>query len=181
MGPRRLPRLAPKQPAYLRRQAFRGKGSCSRCPREGKRVFEKPIPRDRFEGHRYVFVMLEDQGARHVHLSVRTDRYDGLRLSPRKADLDRWRAVFARNLQDRDVNAVASRQPVRAANRNYRKLWEERAVGRGQLIRQRPAQRTSARALSVRAEAIKACEQITVALDRSKDPEDVRLAVQAVR
>jgi hypothetical protein len=134
-----------------------------------------------FEGHKYVFVMHEDQGAPHVHLSVRADRYDGVRLSPRKADLDRWRAVFARHLQDRGVNAVASRQPVRAANRNYRKLWEERAAGRGQLIRQRPAQRTSARALAVRADAIKAWEQIAVALARSKDPEDVRLAMEAVR
>ena len=89
--------------------------------------------------------------------------------------------MFARNLQDRGVNAVASRQPVRAANRNYRKLWEERAVGRGQLIRQRPAQRTSARALAVRAEAIKAWEQIARALAGSNDPADVRLAVEAVR
>jgi len=112
---------------------------------------------------------------------VRADRYDGVRLSPRKADLDRWRAVFARHLQDRGVNAVASRQPVRAANRNYRKLWEERAAGRGQLTRQRPAQRTSARALAVRADAIKAWEKIAGALARSKDPEDVRLAVEAVR
>lgn len=76
---------------------------------------------------------------------------------------------------------MASRQPVRAANRNYRKLWEERAAGRGQLIRQRPAQRTSARALAVRADAIKAWEHIAVALARSQDPEDVRLAVEAVR
>ena len=89
--------------------------------------------------------------------------------------------MFARNLQDRGVNAVASRQPVRAANRNYRKLWEERAAGRGQLIRERPAQRTSARALAVRADAIKAWEKIAVALARSRDPEDVRLAVEAIR
>ena len=125
--------------------------------------------------------MHEDQGAPHVHLSVRADRYDGVRLSPRKADLDRWRAVFARNLQDRGVTAVATRQPVQAANRNYRKLWEERAAGRGQLIRQRPAQRTSARALAVRADAIKAWEQIAVALARSKDLVDIRLAVEAAR
>jgi hypothetical protein len=116
-----------------------------------------------------------------VHLSVRADRYDGVRLSPRKADLDRWRAVFARTLQDRGVNAVASRQPVRAVNRNYRKLWEERAAGRGQLLRQRPAQRTSARALTARADAIQAWEQIARALSSSKDPADVRLAVEAVR
>ena len=137
--------------------------------------------RELFEGHKYVFVLHEDQGAPHVHLLVRADRYDGVRLSPRKADLDRWRAVFARNLQDRGVNAVASRQPVRAANRNYRKLWEERAAGRGQLIRQRPAQQTSARALALRADAIKAWEQIARALASSKDPADVRLAAEAVR
>ncbi len=150
-------------------------------PPEAVRAATAEAARELFEGHKYVFVMHEDQGAPHVHLSVRADRYDGVRLSPRKADLDRWRAVFARNLQDRGVNAVASRQPVRAANRNYRKLWEERAAGRGQLIRQRPAHRTSARALAVRADAIKAWEQIAVALAKSKDPEDVRLAMEAVR
>ena len=137
--------------------------------------------RELFEGHKYVFVLHEDQGAPHVHLSVRADRYDGVRLAPRKADLDRWRAVFARGLQDRGVNAVATRQPVRAANRNYRKLWEERAADRGALTRQRPVQRTSAKALAARAEAIKAWEQIARALASSKDPADVRLAVDAVR
>lgn len=150
-------------------------------PPEAVRGATAEASRELFEGHKYVFVLHEDQGAPHVHLSVRADRYDGVRLSPRKADLDRWRAVFARNLQDRGVNAVASRQPVRAANRNYRKLWEERAAGRGQLIRQRPAQRTSARALALRADAIKAWEQIARALASSRDPADVRLAVEAVR
>ena len=150
-------------------------------PPEAVRAATAEAARELFEGHKYVFVLHEDQGAPHVHLSVRADRYDGVRLSPRKADLDRWRTVFARNLQDRGVNAVASRQPVRAANRNYRKLWEDRAAGRGQLARQRPEQRTSARALAVRAEAIKAWEQIARALASSKDPADVRLAVEAVR
>ena len=150
-------------------------------PPEAVRAATAEAARELFEGHKYVFVMHEDQGAPHVHLSVRADRYDGVRLSPRKADLDHWRAVFARNLQDRGVNAVASRQPVRAANRNYRKLWEERAAGRGQLKRQRPAKRTSAGALVARADAIKAWEQITQALASSRDPADVRLAVDAVR
>ena len=150
-------------------------------PPEAVRAATAEAARELFEGHKYVFVMHEDQGAPHVHLSVRADRYDGVRLSPRKADLDRWRAVLARNLQDRGVNAVASRQPVRAANRNYRKLWEERAAGRGQLIRQRPTHRTSARALAVRIDAIKAWEQIARALASSTDPADVRLAVEAAQ
>jgi hypothetical protein len=93
-------------------------------PPEAVREATAEAARELFEGHKYVFVLHEDQGAPHVHLSVRADRYDGVRLAPRKADLDRWRAVFARGLQDRGVNAVATRQPVRAANRNYRKLWE---------------------------------------------------------
>ena len=150
-------------------------------PPEAVREATADAARELFEGHKYVFVLHEDQGAPHVHLSVRADRYDGVRLAPRKADLDRWRAVFARGLQDRGVNAVATRQPVRAANRNYRKLWEERAAGRGGLTRQRPAQRTSAKALAARAEAIMAWEQIARALASSKDPADVRLAVDAVR
>ncbi len=150
-------------------------------PPQAVRAATADAARELFEGHKYVFVMHEDQGAPHIHLSVRADRYDGVRLSPRKADLDRWRAVFAQNLQDRGVNAVATRQPVRAANRNYRKLWEKRAAGRGQLIRQRPVQRTSTRALAVRADAIKAWEQIARALATSKDPADLRLAVEAVR
>ncbi len=150
-------------------------------PPEAVRASTAEAARELFEGHKYVFVMHEDQGAPHVHLSVRADRYDGVRLSPRKADLDRWRAVFARNLQDRGVNAVASRQPVRVVNRYYPKLWEDRAAGRGQLIRRRTAQRTSARALAVRADAIKAWEQIALALANSKDPADVRLAVEAIR
>ena len=150
-------------------------------PPDAVREATADAARELFEGHKYVFVLHEDQGAPHVHLSVRADRYDGVRLAPRKADLDRWRAVFARGLQDRGVNAVATRQPVRATNRNYRKLWEERAAGRGGLTRQRPVQRTSAKALAARAEAIKAWEHIAVVLARSKDPADVRLAVDAVR
>ncbi len=150
-------------------------------PPQAVREATAEAARELFEGHKYVFVLHEDQGAPHVHLSVRADRYDGTRLSPRKADLDRWRNVFAKSLQDRGVNTVASRQPVRAVNKNYRKLWEERAADRGQLKRQRPAQRSSARALAARAEAIKAWEQIAVALANSKDPADVCLAAEAVR
>ena len=137
--------------------------------------------RQLFEGHKYVFVLHEDQGAPHVHLAVKADRNDGVRLNPRKADLDRWRAVFARELQDRGINAVATRQPVRAANRNYSQLWEKKSAARGQLDRSRPSQRNSARALQVRAEAIKAWEQIAKALAVSKDPGDVRLAMEAVQ
>ena len=79
------------------------------------------------------------------------------------------------------INAVATRQPVRAANRNYNQLWEKKSAARGKLDRNRPSQRNSAKALQVRAEAIKAWEQIAKALAVSKDPGDLRLAMEAVQ
>ena len=112
---------------------------------------------------------------------VRTSGATSGRWNPRKADLDRWRAVFARALQDRGINAVATRQPVRAANRSYRKLWEEKAIQRGTLKRQPPTKRISAKTLVARADAIRAWEQIARALANSKDSEDVRLARDIVR
>jgi len=150
-------------------------------PAEAVRAATAEAARELFEGHKYVFVLHEEQGAPHVHLAVRADRFDGVRLNPRKADLDRWRAVFARGLQDRGINAVATRQPVRAANRSYRKLWEEKAIQRGRLKRQLPTKRTSLKTLEARADAIKSWEQIARALASSSDPEDVRLASETVR
>jgi hypothetical protein len=150
-------------------------------PAEAVRGATAEAAHELFEGYKYVFVLHEEQGAPHVHLAVRADRFDGVRLNPRKADLDRWRAVFARGLQDRGINAVATRQPVRAANRSYRKLWEEKAIQRGTLKRQRPTKRTSVKTLTARADAIRSWEQIARALADSKDSEDVRLARDIVR
>ena len=150
-------------------------------PAEAVRGATAEAARELFEGHKYVFVLHEEQGAPHVHLAVRADRFDGVRLNPRKADLDRWRAVFARGRQDRGINAVATRQPVRAANRSYRKLWEEKAIQRGTLKRQPPTKRTSAKTLLARADAVRSWEQIARALANSKDSEDVQLARDIVR
>ena len=150
-------------------------------PAEAVRGATSEAARELFDGHKYVFVLHEEQGAPHVHLAVRADRFDGARLNPRKADLDRWRGVFARTLQDRGINAVATRQPVRAANRSYRKLWEEKAIQRGTLKRQPPTKRTSAKTLLARADAVRSWEQIARALANSKDSEDVQLARDIVR
>jgi hypothetical protein len=114
-------------------------------------------------------------------LAVRADRFDGVRLNPRKADLDRWRSVFARELQARGINVVAIWQTVRVANRNYRKLWETKALQRGALKRHRPEQRISAKALAARADALKSWEHIARALASSSNPEDVRLARDTVQ
>jgi hypothetical protein len=50
--------------------------------------------------HRYVMVLHDHQANPHVHLSVRAESRHGRRLNPRKADLHRWREVFAEMLRD---------------------------------------------------------------------------------
>lgn len=136
--------------------------------------------RELFRGHQYVFVLHEDAGAPHVHLVVKADSHEGVRLSPRKADLDRWRATFARALQARGVNAVATRQALRGVNRAYAPLWERHAKARGSLRRTRSPTKSSAKAVAARAQAMTAWKHLANALAHSKNPDDVKLAADAV-
>ena len=46
----------------------------------------------------------------HVHLCVKAVGLDGIRLNPRKDDLQRWREGFARCLRERGVDADATRR-----------------------------------------------------------------------
>ena len=103
-----------------------------------------------FEGHRYAMVMHLDQGAPHVHVMVRAERMDGHRLNPRKADLDRWRSTFARQLQARGIDAVATRQVARLRNRVHPAIWEVKAKGEGRLNRDRGSIKTSRAAQKAR-------------------------------
>ncbi len=132
-----------------------------------------------FEGYRYAMVMHLDQGAPHVHVMVRAERLDGKRLNPRKADLDRWRATFARELQVRGIDAVATRQVVRLRNRAQPQLWEIKARVEGRLQRERPGFMSSSGALKARDEALRAWREVTKALAQSPSEADRRLAIEA--
>ncbi len=44
----------------------------------------------------------------HVHLTVKTAGLDGIRLNPRKADLQRWREGFAEALRDQGIDATTT-------------------------------------------------------------------------
>jgi hypothetical protein len=134
-----------------------------------------------FDGHRYAMAMHLDQGAPHVHVMVRAEHLDGVRLNPRKADLDRWRATFARELQARGVDAIATRQVSRARNRAQPQLWEVKAREQGRLQRERRPFKTGPKAELARSEAFHAWRQITEALARSPDMLDRALALDAVR
>ena len=134
-----------------------------------------------FEGHRYAMAMHLDQGAPHVHVMVRAEHLDGVRLNPRKADLDRWRATFARELQARGIDAIATRQVSRARNRAQPQLWQVKAREQGRLQRERKTIKTGAKAELARREAFFAWRQITEALARSPDLSDRALALDAAR
>lgn len=83
--------------------------------------------------HRYVMVLHEHQHNPHVHLSVRAESMSGKRLNPRKADLQRWRGTFARELRDRGVAAEATRQATRGQARPPQALWQIKARQEGRL------------------------------------------------
>lgn len=133
-----------------------------------------------YDGHRYAMATHLDQGAPHVHVMIRAERRDGVRLNPRKADLDRWRATFARELQARGIDAVASRQPTRGTNRAQAAVWQIRAAQAGRLRRDLGLEKTGEKARATRADALLAWRELAMALAMSAESEDRRLAVEVL-
>lgn len=73
------------------------------------------------ENHEYVFALHTDEPHPHVHLTVKLRGFDGKRLNPRKADLQLWREVFARDMRDQGIEAEASPRSVRGVARKAEK------------------------------------------------------------
>lgn len=74
------------------------------------------------ERHDYLFALHTDTSRPHVHLAVRTLGAGGVRLNPRKADLDDWRQSFARHLRARDVAAEATPRRARGVVRKGERM-----------------------------------------------------------
>lgn len=72
---------------------------------------------DEFENHAYVFAMHTDEKHPHLHLTVQMRGFEGERLNPRKADLQRWRQMFADRLLDQGVDCVATPRTARNKDR----------------------------------------------------------------
>jgi len=66
-----------------------------------------------FNNHQYVFAAHEDEKHPHVHISVKAADKDGIRLNPRKNDLQRWREIFAEKLREQGIEANATPRKVR--------------------------------------------------------------------
>jgi len=97
-------------------------------------------------------------------------------LTPRKADLQRWRETFAEKLRDRGVEADATRQATRGRSRNYDPLWRLKAREHGRLRTSRAGAKSGAQPRATRAEAVEAWMHIGRALSMSGDATDLDLA-----
>ncbi|MCV2366964.1 relaxase/mobilization nuclease domain-containing protein [Roseateles oligotrophus] len=131
--------------------------------------------------HKYVMVLHNHQANPHVHLSVRAESTQGLRLNPRKADLQRWRETFAEKLRGWGIDAEASRQASRGQTRNYEPLWRIKAAEEGRLRTSRPRVKTGPSVQATRAEAAQAWQAISAALAQSPDRSDRELAAAIER
>ncbi len=92
-------------------------GTPERAMRESVAQFAQ----EEFANRRYVMAFHGDTDHSHVHVCVNTrdlDRADEPRLSPRKADLFRWRLGFADKLRENGIDAAASERRHRF---NFRK------------------------------------------------------------
>lgn len=73
------------------------------------------------DNYSYVFATHDDEKHPHVHLCVKAMGQDGTKLNPRKADLQRWRELFAEKLQDYGIEANATKRQVRGITRKAKK------------------------------------------------------------
>ena len=97
----------------------------------------KKFAREEFaHQHRYAMALhAEEKGKHgmhpHVHLVVKAEHeYGGSRLNPRKADLQRWRELFAEHLTALGVAATATRREDRGFVKTHKKTPIYRAAQR---------------------------------------------------
>ena len=128
-----------------------------------------------FGNHKYVTVLHEHQANPHVHLTVRAESKDGTRLNPRKADLQRWRELFAERLRAWGVDAEATRQVTRGVARTYPELWRVKAAADGRLRNPRTHSRGGAAAAATRDEAQTAWKELAAALSAANVADDRQL------
>ena len=89
-------------------------------PEKAMREAVAQFCQEEFANRRYVAAFHDDTDHTHVHVCVGTrdiDRADEPRLSPRKADLFRWRQGFADKLRENGIDAAASERRHRFNHR----------------------------------------------------------------
>jgi len=138
-----------------------------------------------FSGYQYAMVLhtfetdpdLHPSPHPHVHLTVKAVGLDGMRLNPRKADLQRWREGFAEALREHGIEATTTSRIHRTTHERWtvRHLHERSKKGE-MLERLKRTARRQGRAQEV----MRNYEQVMRALARSDRGEDRQLAADLV-
>ncbi len=114
----------------------------------------------------------------HVHLTVKAVSFEGIRLNPRKPDLQRWREGFAEALREHGIDATTTSRLHRTTQERWtvRHLHDTSKQGKT-LERLKRVTPRPGRALEV----MRNYEQVMRALARSDRGEDRQLATDLVR
>lgn len=153
-------------------------GTDRQAVRDAARAFAKTLFAP---NHPYVFAAHEDEAHPHVHLSVQARGRDGRRLNPRKADLQRWREVFAQQLREHGVDANATPRRTRGVTRHYPQQAVIHMRARGEIPEYDRRSVTEAQqraAINAHEVALDAWRNIGRAMAASDNPEDRSMSVE---
>lgn len=147
---------------------------------------------DEFADHQYAMAMHtfdtdpdpEPSPNPHVHLCVKATGLDGLRLNPRKDDLQRWRESFAQALRERGVEATATKRVQRLSMPRGEKQSVRQKRERGEQLDKIGKSPASAarveKAKRTEAKVLHAYGKMARALATSEDVDDRKLAAGLV-
>lgn len=147
----------------------------------------REFAREEFGGRfDYVFASHDDTDHPHAHLVVKAQG-NGIRLNPRKNDLQRWRRTFAEKLREHGIEANATTKRSRGVTRHQSKkaVIEAGRAGRS-LPRYRdpndnPSNPMAHKTAETHGKVLRQYRGIAEALQQSPDAEDRKLAVDVVR
>jgi len=114
----------------------------------------------------------------HVHLTVKAAGLDGIRLNPRKADLQRWREGFAEALREHGIEATTTSRLHRTNQERWTVRHLHEASRKGDTLER--LKRTTRRHRRAQ-EVMRNYEQVMRTLARSDRGEDRQLAADLVR
>jgi hypothetical protein len=113
----------------------------------------------------------------HVHLTVKAASFDGIRLNPRKPDLQRWREGFAEALREHGIEATTTSRIHRATHER----WKVQHLGdRGTKVKLLNRQKRETHGPKKQQEVLRHYEQVMKTLARSERGEDRQLAADLV-
>lgn len=114
----------------------------------------------------------------HVHLTVKAAGLDGVRLNPRKADLQRWQEGFAEALREHGIEATTTSRIHRMTHERWKvQHLRDRTTKSNRLDRQKRQTHIPTR----QREVMHHYEQVMRTLARSDRGEDRQLATDLVR